>query len=291
MNKIKLENHGYDYHSLGLVYLDSGMYKESIEMLKQAITLSEYVFEAYHYHLSISYSKIGKFNEAIEELKKAKKGNRKYRPAYFYLAIIYSIISQEEKAFGEYNKLQIIDEQLAKELFDIINDPIKLETLNPLEDLYSYVIGDQLISGQVRKDSIFAKRQPEVGWASEAPKVILLVEYDPNMTLILIEGFEEYFGNRVKIVSFKDGTPAFEFFKNNSDKVDLIISCLVLPILDGIKLLRLCKELNYKIPYIIHSAQDYSEDYATWPSDAYIVKSADLTKLLETTNRLLSIEL
>lgn len=118
-------------------------------------------------------------------------------------------------------------------------------------------------------------------------KVILVVEDDKHLNPFICKEIEERFGDKVRTIPFFDGRPAFDFLKENPDKVHLIISCILMPELDGIKLLRMCKELKPRLPFIIHTAMDYRDDFAAWASEAYIVKSADLTLLLKTIDDLL----
>lgn len=120
-------------------------------------------------------------------------------------------------------------------------------------------------------------------------KLILLAEDDWHINKLLCEVINEYFDKKVKVASFYDGNPAFNFFKENSDKVNIVISCLIMPEMDGIKLLRMCKELNPNIPFIIHSALNHREEMTVSNADAYIVKHSDFSELLNTIRNFLNI--
>ena len=51
---------------------------------------------------------------------------------------------------------------------------------------------------------------------------------------------------------------------------------------DGIEILRLIKEARADLPVILVTAYgEYRADFAAWASEAYVVKSADLTELKE----------
>ena len=60
---------------------------------------------------------------------------------------------------------------------------------------------------------------------------------------------------------------------------DIVTLDILLPDIDGIRVLRQMKEKNPKIPVIMSTAYDYRDDFAVWASEAYIVKSSDLDEL------------
>ncbi|MGE5299564.1 MAG: response regulator, partial [Acidobacteriota bacterium] len=67
---------------------------------------------------------------------------------------------------------------------------------------------------------------------------------------------------------------------------DLVTLDILLPDIDGIKLLRQMKEKRPRLPVIMSTAYDYRDDFAVWASEAYIVKSADLSELKSTIKKL-----
>ena len=66
------------------------------------------------------------------------------------------------------------------------------------------------------------------------------------------------------------------FMRENPDMVTLDV---LMPGIDGRRILRTMKEQNPAIPVIISSAYDYGDDTDLWASDAYILKSLDTTEL------------
>ena len=82
------------------------------------------------------------------------------------------------------------------------------------------------------------------------------------------------------------GAKAMELFVQENP--DLVTLDILMPDVDGIKLLRQMKEKKPRLPIIMSTAYDYRDDFAVWASEAYIVKSADLDELKKTIRTLLS---
>ena len=69
---------------------------------------------------------------------------------------------------------------------------------------------------------------------------------------------------------------------------DLVTLDIKMPGIDGIEVLRRIREKNATIPVILLTAfGEFRQDFNTWASDAYIVKSHDTTELKDTVRRLL----
>jgi len=72
---------------------------------------------------------------------------------------------------------------------------------------------------------------------------------------------------------------------------DLVTLDVKMPGIDGIETLRRIREKDTKIPVILVTAfGEFKQDFNTWASDAYIVKSHDPTELKETVRKLLGDE-
>ena len=110
---------------------------------------------------------------------------------------------------------------------------------------------------------------------------ILIVDDDQNILRLYKEELEE---EGYVIVTASNGQEAMEQFERETP--DLVTLDILLPDVDGIKLLRQMKEKRPRLPVIMSTAYDYRDDFAVWASEAYIVKSADLTELKATIKKL-----
>ncbi|GAB4484196.1 MAG: response regulator [Thermodesulfovibrionales bacterium] len=110
---------------------------------------------------------------------------------------------------------------------------------------------------------------------------ILIVDDDQNILRLYKEELEE---EGYTIVTASNGQEALEQFEKETP--DLVTLDILLPDIDGIKLLRQMKEKRPRMPIIMSTAYDYRDDFAVWASEAYIVKSSDLNELKATIKRL-----
>jgi DNA-binding response OmpR family regulator len=114
---------------------------------------------------------------------------------------------------------------------------------------------------------------------------ILIVDDDQNILRLYKEELEEEGYN---VVTASNGQEAMEQFEKESP--DLVTLDILLPDVDGIKLLRQMKEKRPRMPVIMSTAYDYRDDFAVWASEAYIVKSSDLSELKSTIKKLIESE-
>ncbi|NCO67776.1 MAG: two-component system response regulator [Nitrospirae bacterium CG_4_10_14_0_8_um_filter_41_23] len=111
---------------------------------------------------------------------------------------------------------------------------------------------------------------------------ILVVDDDLHIQRLYKEEFEE---EGYEVVTASNGKDAIELF--DSEAPDIVTLDILLPDVDGIRLLRQMKEKRPKVPIIMSTAYDYRDDFAVWASEAYIVKSSDLDELKSTIKKLL----
>ena len=106
-------------------------------------------------------------------------------------------------------------------------------------------------------------------------KRILLVDDEEGIQLLYREEFEDA-GYAVE--SARDGLEALDKFKTNPP--DLVVLDINMPGMNGIEVLRQMKELRADLPIILSSAyQEYKQDFGSWASEAYVVKSANMDEL------------
>lgn len=110
---------------------------------------------------------------------------------------------------------------------------------------------------------------------------ILIVDDDQSILRLYQEELEE---EGYQIVTAATGTEGLAKFE--AEDFDLVTLDIHLPDIDGIKLLRQMKEKKPRMPIIMSTAYDYRDDFSVWASEAYIVKSADLTEMKATIKKL-----
>jgi DNA-binding response OmpR family regulator len=112
-------------------------------------------------------------------------------------------------------------------------------------------------------------------------KRILLVDDDESIQLLYREEFED---EGYTVESAGNGVEALVKFRQNPP--DLVILDINMPGMNGIEVLRQMKELRAQLPVILCSAyQEYKQDFGSWASEAYVVKSANLDELKATVRK------
>ena len=115
-------------------------------------------------------------------------------------------------------------------------------------------------------------------------KKILVVDDEENIRLLYQEELEED-GYTVDVAAH--GQEALE--KLNTFQPDLVTLDIRMPGMDGVETLRKIREVQRDLPVILCSAYgEYKQDLTTWASDAYVIKTSDLTELKGTIKTLLS---
>jgi len=83
-----------------------------------------------------------------------------------------------------------------------------------------------------------------------------------------------------------DGREAIRLLE--SFRPDLVTLDIKMPGIDGIETLRRIREKQSTVPVVLVTAfSEFKQDFNTWASEAYIVKSHDTTELKETIRQLL----
>jgi two-component system response regulator (stage 0 sporulation protein F) len=110
--------------------------------------------------------------------------------------------------------------------------------------------------------------------AITVPK-LLVVEDNENLRLLYEQELTEEGYSVATADSGKEAIACIE-----SKKPDLIIMDIAMPGMDGIQAMHEILHRHRIIPIILNTAfPNYRDDYATWPANAYVMKSGDLTEL------------
>lgn len=114
-------------------------------------------------------------------------------------------------------------------------------------------------------------------------KRILIVDDEENICRLYKEEFEEM---GYEVTTVLDGASALDAMAKT--KFDLVTLDMRMKGMDGIETLRKMKERDANLPIIISSAyEEYKNDFGSWCSEAYVVKSADTTTLRDTVKKIL----
>ena len=106
-------------------------------------------------------------------------------------------------------------------------------------------------------------------------KKILVADDEMSIRLLYSEELKEE-GYEVYMAS--NGREALEIVEKIP--LDLVILDIKMPEMDGIEALRQIKEKRPDLPVVLSTAYgEYRQDFATWASDEYLVKSSDLEDL------------
>ena len=106
-------------------------------------------------------------------------------------------------------------------------------------------------------------------------KTILVVDDEENIRFLYKE---ELTDEGYEVILAGNAEEALE--KIGLQRPDLITVDIKMPGMDGLEFLQKLKEEEKEIPVILCSAYgSYKQDFRVWASDAYVVKSADLSEL------------
>ncbi len=111
-------------------------------------------------------------------------------------------------------------------------------------------------------------------------KKILVADDEMSIRLLYSEELKE---EGYEVYQAANGREALEIV----DKIPLALD-IKMPEMDGIEALRKIKEKRPDLPVVLSTAYgEYKQDFATWASDEYLVKSSDLEDLKAVVKRYL----
>src|SRR3990167_5784786 len=114
-------------------------------------------------------------------------------------------------------------------------------------------------------------------------KKILVVDDEENIRILYSEELRDE-GYDVIVASNAEEAD----IKIKESSPDLITLDIKMPGMDGIDFLRKVREHDKNIPIVMCSAySDYKQDFRTWASEAYIIKSSDMVELKSTIREIL----
>uniref|UniRef100_A0A7C3V9K7 Response regulator n=1 Tax=Desulfobacca acetoxidans TaxID=60893 RepID=A0A7C3V9K7_9BACT len=112
-------------------------------------------------------------------------------------------------------------------------------------------------------------------------KKILVADDEMAIRLLYSEELKE---EGYEVYTAANGREALEII--DSVPLDLVILDIKMPEMDGIEALRQIKERKPDLPVLLSTAYgEYKQDFATWASDDYLVKSSDLEDLKNAVRR------
>jgi len=116
-------------------------------------------------------------------------------------------------------------------------------------------------------------------------KKILVVEDEESLRLLYEE---ELKSEGYEVLTAGNGREAIELLE--TEKPDLILLDIVMPVMDGMEALGRIVGKERKIPIILNTSYSgYRQDFMSWAADAYVTKSADLSELKKKVRELLEI--
>jgi CheY-like chemotaxis protein len=114
---------------------------------------------------------------------------------------------------------------------------------------------------------------------------LLVVDDEENIRFLFKEELEEE-GYEVDVAS--NGLEALEKIKGAA--FDLVVLDIKMPGMNGIQALNEIKKIHKELPVVLCSAYgEFKQDFSSWASDGYVVKSADTRELKQTIKELLGV--
>lgn len=85
-----------------------------------------------------------------------------------------------------------------------------------------------------------------------------------------------------KVYGFTDPLQALEFFQNNSNNIDLVLSDVCMRKLDGYELVKKIKTIQPETKVVIMTALEFNEELSSIKIDGFLLKAGSLENLVNT---------
>lgn len=112
---------------------------------------------------------------------------------------------------------------------------------------------------------------------------VLLVDDEPDIVNSVRRWLE---ADGFKVYGFTDPLQALEYFQNNSNNIDLVLSDVRMRKLDGYELVKKIKAIHPQTKVVFMSALEFNEELSkTLPSikiDGFLLKAGSLENLVNT---------
>ena len=106
---------------------------------------------------------------------------------------------------------------------------------------------------------------------------VLVVDDERNLRVLYQRELEREGHQVVSAASAREGLELIE-----TQRPDVLVLDVRMPGMDGLEALARALDQHPQLPVILNTAYScYKDDFLSWAADAYIVKSADVTELLE----------
>lgn len=85
-----------------------------------------------------------------------------------------------------------------------------------------------------------------------------------------------------KVYGFTDPLQALEYFQNNSNNIDLVLSDVWMRKLDGYELVKKIKTIQPETKVVIMTALEFNEELSSIKIDGFMLKAGSLENLVNT---------
>ncbi len=125
-------------------------------------------------------------------------------------------------------------------------------------------------------------------------ETILIVEDNPTTRMALVDGLESL-GYRIQVAD--NGRQALDLLMQNREKIDLVLSDVVMPELGGVALLRALKQHHIHTPVVLLTGHPLGAELRSLPADDtmllvdWLLKPVDLATLSEAITRALKLSI